>query len=253
MLGRLEALLNHAHTAGLDVIVTVLNGWLSGMDFRPPWLAEDANIFADPGVIKAERELITAIAGRIGAHRRFLGFDVANEPNVLSTETKNVTTRDEGDRWVTEILAHCDRVAPGKLHSVGMDHTPWLKDHTPFSRATLASTGAVTPIHAWVLFAGALERYGENGTGSIHLAEYMLELAHAFHQDPTRQVWLQECGVSTQWLHHSTPEDFVTQMMTATATVQNLWGITLVVFPRYRAPAGRFRGARIRSRTADRA
>ena len=226
MLGRLEALLDHAHATGLDVIVTVLNGWLSGMDFRPSWLEDKANIFVDPEVIRAERDLITAIADRVGAHRRFLGFDVANEPNVLSTATKNVTTPGEGDRWVTEILAHCDRVAPGKLHCAGMDHTPWLKDHTPFSRATLASTGAVTPIHAWVPFAGALERYGENGTGSIHLAEYMLELAKAFHEDPSRQVWLQECGVSTHWLQQSTPEDFVTQVLTATATVENLWGIT---------------------------
>lgn len=226
MLGRLEAVLNHAHTAELDVIVTVLNGWLSGMDFRPAWLDDKANIFADPEVISAECDLISAIADRIGTHSRFLGFDVANEPNVLSTATKNVTTREEGDRWVTELLAHCDRVAPGKLHSVGVDHTPWLMDHTPFGRATLANTGDVTPIHAWVLFTGALERYGESGTGFVHIAEYMLELAKAFHEDPARQVWLQECGVSTEWIQRITPGGFVTQVLTATATVKNLWGIT---------------------------
>ena len=226
MLGRLEALLNHAHAANLDVIVTVLNGWLSGMDFRPSWLDEKTNIFADPVVIRAERDLISAIADRIGRHNRFLGFDVANEPNVLSTETKNVTSRVEGDRWITELLAHCEQVAPGKFHCVGVDHSPWLMDQRPFGRATLANTGAVTPIHAWVFFTGALERYGENGRGSIHLAEYMLELAKAFQEDPAKQVWLQECGISTEWVERITPGEFVTQVLTATATVENLWGIT---------------------------
>ncbi len=226
MLGRLEALLNHAHTAGLDVIVTVLNGWLSGMDFRPAWLGDTANIFVDKEAIIAERGLISAIADRVGTHPRFLGFDVANEPNVLSTETKNVTSREDGDRWVSELLAHCDRVAPNKLHSVGVDHTPWLMDHTPFGRAVLANTGAVTPIHAWILFTGALDRYGGYGTGSIHLAEYLLELAKAYQEDPARQVWLQECGVSGEWLQHITPEEFVTQVLTATTTVEGLWGIT---------------------------
>ena len=226
MLGRLETLLNHAHTAGLDVIVTVLNGWLSGMDFRPAWLDDKANIFVDRETIIAELVLISAIADRVGMHDRFLGFDVANEPNVLSTNKKNVTSREEGDRWISELLTHCDRVAPNKLHSVGVDHAPWLMDHTPFGRATLANTGTVTPIHAWIFFTGALDRYGENGTGSIHLAEYLLELAKACQEDPAKQVWLQECGVSREWVQQITPGEFVTQMLTATATVENLWGIT---------------------------
>lgn len=226
MLGRLAHLLELADAAGLDVIVTVLNGWLSGFDFRPSWLGDDANIFTDRAVIDAELDLLSAIAGRIGPHERFLGFDVANEPSVLSTLTKNVATRAEGDRWVIEILQHCERVAPAKLHSVGMDHLPWLRNDTPFGRPTLAKTGAVTPIHAWIYFTGALERYGETGTGTIHLPEYMLELAKAYHVDPERQVWLQEYGVSREWVHDLCPEDFLERATMASVTVEGLWGVT---------------------------
>ena len=226
MLSRLARLLEHANAAGLDVIVTVLNGWLSGFDFRPSWLDDGANIFTDRAVIDAELDLISAIADRIGTHERFLGFDVANEPSVLATSSKNVTMRGEGDNWVVEILQHCERVAPAKLHSVGMDHLPWLGDDAPFSRSTLAQAGAVTPIHAWIYFTGALERYGEMGTGTIHLPEYMLELAKAFHHDPKRRVWLQEYGVSTEWVKHLSPEDFLEHATMASVTVDNLWGIT---------------------------
>lgn len=226
MLGRLARLLELANVAGLDVVVTVLNGWLSGFDFRPSWLDDDANIFVDRAVIDAELDLLSAIADRIGTHERFLGFDVANEPSVLSTLTKNVTTRSEGDRWVAEILQHCERVAPAKLHSVGMDHLPWLRNDTPFGRPTLAQAGAVTPIHAWIYFTGALERYGETGTGTIHLPEYMLELAKAYHDDPGRQVWLQEYGVSREWVQDLSPEDFLERATMASVTVENLWGIT---------------------------
>lgn len=226
MLERLARLHEHADAAGLDVIVTVLNGWLSGFDFRPSWLNEGVNIFANRVVIDAELALVSSIADRIGTHERFLGFDVANEPNVLSTSSKNTTTRAEGDSWVIEILQHCERVAPGKLHSVGMDHQPWLTDDSPFGRLALAQTGTVTPIHAWVYFTGALERYGETGTGAIHLPEYMLELAKAHQGDSMRQVWLQEYGVSTDWLQRSSPQDFLKSATMASMRVDNLWGIT---------------------------
>ena len=72
----------------------------------------------------------------------------------------------------------------------------------------------------------ALDRYGENGTGSIHLAEYLLELAKAFQEDSEMPVWLQECGISKGRIQKITKEELVVQVLTATATVENLWGIT---------------------------
>ncbi|WGM20304.1 cellulase family glycosylhydrolase [Paenarthrobacter sp. OM7] len=225
MLTRLEQLLDIAENEGLDVIVTVLNGWLSGFDFRPAWIPEKASIFGDQEVVAAEKLLFTAIAERVGAHPRFLGFDVANEPSVLITETKNVTSRTEADAWARDILSHCEEVAPGKFHTIGMDHVPWLSERA-FSRDVLAETGSATPLHAWIFFTGALERYGEFGTGTLHLTEYMLELAKAYSPEPTRQVWLQEFGIANQWAKDLEHDDFAEKAALSALSVDGLWGIT---------------------------
>ncbi|WGM20272.1 cellulase family glycosylhydrolase [Paenarthrobacter sp. OM7] len=209
MLDRLVRLLDLAEANGMDVIVTVFNGWLSGFDFRPSWLHDNVNIFTDEAAITAQLSLLDSLAKRVGTHPRFLGFDVANEPCVLATSTKNVTTQPQGDAWVRTLLDHCQQLAPGKLHSVGMDHAPWLAADVPFGRPTLANTGGLTPIHAWSYFTGALEQYGPLGTGTLHLAEFMLELAKAFQDDPTRPVWLQEYGVANDWMTAQERETYV--------------------------------------------
>lgn len=226
MLDHLGMLMDAAERAGLDVIVTVLNGWLSGFDHRPSWIRDDANIFTAPEVLRAQRYLLVSLAERVGSHPRFLGFDLANEPSVLATELKNVTSREQGDAWVTELLALCETLVPGGLHSVGMDHMPWLHEASAFGRSTLANTGAVTPVHSWIYFTGALERYGPDGTGTMHVAEYLLELAKAYQADVNRPVWLQEIGVSPDWLNAAQLEDFVVSSARVMRSVEGLWGVT---------------------------
>src|SRR5580658_3686188 len=69
-LSNLHSLLEAADSAGLDVEVTVLNGWMSGLCFMPPWVAPLAdpwhnkfgNMFTDPRVIDAEKLLFKRIA-----------------------------------------------------------------------------------------------------------------------------------------------------------------------------------------------
>ncbi|WP_322410808.1 glycoside hydrolase 5 family protein [Microbacterium invictum] len=229
MLDRLERLMDIATENDLDVIVTIFDGWLSGFDFRPSWLQDDQNIFADRDVIDAELRLVRALADRVGGHPAFLGFDIANEPSVIAggpgrERNHNETTLEQGDAWLVELLGYAEEVAPSKLHSVGMDHRPWLTDDEPFSRRALGATGSVTPIHAWIYFTGALDRYGHSGTGTVHLAEFMLELAKAYGNDANRPVWLQEYGASTTWLDD--PAAFLEVATAAAASVENLWGIT---------------------------
>lgn len=224
MLERLVELVRIAGDQGLDVVVTVLDGWLSGFDFRPPWL-QRVSVFADEGAVRAQLLLIEAIADRVRNEPNVLGFDVANEPSVLLDSPENAATRAQADAWVETMLAHCDAVAPGRMHSVGMDHRPWMED-TPFGRDVLGRTGALTPVHAWTFFTGALRRYGSRGTGSTHLAEFLLEVAKAHHERPDRPVWLQEYGVAPAWMSAAESLDYLADATRAACEVDGLWGVT---------------------------
>jgi hypothetical protein len=90
----------------------------------------------------------------------------------------------------------------------------------------LASTGAATPVHAWIEFTGALARYGHPATGTRHLTEYLLELARAHHAGPERPLWLQEFGAAPQWIPAADIPRFAEASIDAALTCDRLWGIT---------------------------
>jgi endo-1,4-beta-mannosidase len=225
----LAELLDLADACGLDVCVAVLTGWLSGFAFLPSWVGGAGgwparNMFTDPEIVAAEQELFTAIANRIGDHPRFLGFDLGNELGVLQLQLHPAATA-QADAWAETMLAHCERVAPGKLHVNGVDHCHWFAD-IGFSRRQLATSGAATALHTWIKFTGALERYGPMGVGSLHLAEYCVELARAYQSDPRRPIWIQEFGCSSAWLASERIPDFLEQMVWNASGCAHVWGFT---------------------------
>lgn len=222
-LDRLERLLDLAHAASLGVVVTVLDGWLSGFDFRPEWL-RGAGIFTDPAALAAERLLLREVGRRCHGHPAFLGLDVGNEPNVLAHRPENAVSRADGDAWIRMMTDEASRAAPGALVCVGVDHGPWIDADSPFGREELTSTGTVTPVHAWPFFTGAIARYGEGARAIAQLPSYMLELAKAHAEVADRPVWLQEVGASHVW--QSDPEGFVSDVFATTLDVENLWGLT---------------------------
>jgi hypothetical protein len=228
-LRRLRALLDLADRAGLDVEVTVLDGWLSGYAFEPAWVepkwkGEKRNIFTDPEVVEAEKLLFKALADEVGHHPRFLGFDLGNELGVLQQRDFPVRPA-EADAWARDMLAYCERLAPGRFHVNGVDHTHWFSNFG-FSREGLANTGAATVLHAYILFTGALERYGYQGVGSLHLAEYCVELARAYQRDLSRPLWLQEFGASAEWMPVAYIPEFAERTIRNAATCAGLWGFT---------------------------
>jgi endo-1,4-beta-mannosidase len=225
MLARLGELTDIAAGCGLDVVVCVLNGWMSGTYFRPAWQGESRSVFGDSETLEAERALITAVAGALRTKGNVLGLDVGNEPNAMASFVGNDVSREQGDAWLTDMLAHCDLVMPGGFHTVGVDHVPWLRDDGPFSREVVGTTGAASIVHSWVYFTGALERYGVDGTGALHLARYLVEVARAYGTSRERPVWLQEIGVSSQWVPAADLPAFAASMLTHALAAQP-WGIT---------------------------
>jgi endo-1,4-beta-mannosidase len=228
-LRKLRALLDIADEAKLDVEVTVLDGWLSGYAFEPAWVepkwkGEKRNIFTDAEAVEAEKLLFKSMADEIGRHPRFLGFDLGNELGVLQQRDFPVTTA-QADAWAREMLSYCEQVAPGRFHVNGVDHTHWFANYG-FSRENLANAGAATVLHAYILFTGALERYGYRGVGSLHLAEYCVELARAYQRDLSRPVWLQEFGASSEWMPADFIPEFAEQTIRNAATCAGVWGFT---------------------------
>lgn len=227
-LDRLSELLDLAAKADLSVQVTVLNGWLSGFAYLPSWVAplqKFDNIFTSEEVIEAEQLLFRAIAGRIRQHPQFLGFDLGNEIDVVQDIEGNQVSLEAADRWARNMLIELERIAPGKFHVNGVDHRPWFQDKG-FSRHALATTGSATVIHCYAYWSGALQRYRYDDAGNLHLLEYMVELAKAFHQSPDRPVWVEEVGTSSEWMPEQYLEEYTTRLLTNAVECGHLWGIT---------------------------
>ena len=205
-LDNLRSLLDEADRAGLDVEITVLNGWMSGLSYLPAWVmpvaipdkSENWNIFTSRRVIDAEKLLLRRIVDTVGDHKRFMGLDIGNELGVLQS-LNNPVTPQQADAWATEILGYCAEIAPGKFHVNGADDSHWFADFG-FTRSNLATVGSATVMHSYIYFTGVLDRYKYSDPASLHLADYMIELGAAYQTDPKRRVWVEEIGVANGWM-----------------------------------------------------
>lgn len=222
-LDRLAELLDIADRSGLDVQVAALNGFLSGFRFMPAW-KKNRSMFTNADVVRAEKLLIQSMAERIGNHRRFLGFDLGNEVNVLHKPEGDAPLA-QMDAWQTDLLTFCADVAPNRLHVNGIGLRPWLTD-AAFTRDTLATTGGASILHPYIYFSGALSLYGAMDTGCIHLLEYCVELAKAFSRTPDRPIWIQETGVSPSWMPEHLVPEHVENSVRSVVGCGNLLGIT---------------------------
>ncbi|WP_063484214.1 glycoside hydrolase 5 family protein [Streptomyces ambofaciens] len=221
-LDRLRELLDLADhpDVSLDVSVSVLDGWLSGFTFLPAWMS-GRNMITDSGAICAELLLLDTLAAHIGDHRRFLGFDLGNE---LSVPNGGVPT-ERGEQWASLLLDHCASVAPGRFHVNGVDHLPWFEART-FSPAACATHGSASVLHTYPYWTGAIRRYGPDGTGVLHLGEYMAELAEAFSPVRGRPKWLQEFGASPVERPAESIPQWAASFVRNTLSSGGFWGCT---------------------------
>jgi endo-1,4-beta-mannosidase len=232
-LANLHSLLDAADKAGLDVEVTVLDGWMSGLSFLPAWVAPlvnpgdttVGNIFTSSAIIEAEKLLLRRIAETVGGHRRFLGFDLGNELGVLQNPNNNPVSTKNADVWATEMLRYCDEIAPKKFHVNGIDHAHWFGD-VGFSREEIATTGHASVVHSYIYFDGVLDHYKYSDPASLHLAEYEIELAYAYHTDLSRRVWVEETGVGSTEMPESYKPEFMEHSVRNILSTDKAWGIT---------------------------
>lgn len=214
-LRRLVRLLDDAADHGLAVCVTVLDGWLSGFDFRPSWLTGDP--FAEPAAIDAAARLVDAVADAVAGHPALWCLDVANEPNVLMDATRP----GYAEPWAERMLAAARRAAVPV--TIGVDHVPWMTVDGPLRAEFLTRSCDLVAVHAWPLFTGILERFGEGLAWAV--PDFVAQLARSAGGTST-PLWIQELGVSELWLDEMPVEDFAERMLRRAAAVPGVAAIT---------------------------
>ena len=221
----LRASLDICHRHGIDVLVTVFDGYMSGFIFRPDW-AESGRFMADADIIEGELWFLEQLAAAIGDHPALMGIDLGNELNMFAYgERFDSITVEEGDAWNNLLCDKCMSLFPGKVVVNGTDHSSWFFPSHAFTRPTLANTGTLTSLHTWIEFTQA-RRYGDESPHVMHLQDFMIEVARAYASDPARKVWVQEFGISDLWLAPERHENFLRTAMANAATCEGLFGFT---------------------------
>jgi len=196
-LDRLNILMDLANQREIDVCAAVFVGWLSGYAFKPPFQKDDT--FYDLTESKTFQELyLTSVADFMKEHSNFLGFDLGNELNCC-WKTDELET---GDHWNRHMLDLATRCAPSGVHVNGVGHNPWFSPMT-FSPQQLAATQEIIALHCWTFFTKAHER--SNGDffspRCLRLLESMAALSRSYADDPSKPVWIQEYGMSEEWMN----------------------------------------------------
>lgn len=222
MLSRLKKILDLAEKYRLQAEVTAFVGWMSGFWFMPSFVW-DKHIVVDEDQLASQKFFLRKLSEAVGGHKALLGIDIGNEINVYEMMMKTYTV-EQGDKWISALLAETDQLFPGKVNVVGVDHQPWFAD-VQMSRKTLANAGAVTSVHTWVKFTGALQ-FGAESEEALCLQEYNAELANAYAEDPKRKVWIQEFGISPEWTAPENFKNFIRRSMLNAMRSDNLWGYT---------------------------
>ncbi|PWM74755.1 MAG: hypothetical protein DBX59_03150 [Bacillota bacterium] len=222
MLVSLKKILDLAAKYRLMAEVTVFDGWMSGFWFMPSFVW-DKHIVVDEDMLRSQLFFLKKLSAAIGDHRALLGIDIGNEINVYEMMLKTFSV-EQGDKWIAALLNAANELFPDKCNVVGVDHQPWFAD-TQMSRKTLANTGALTSLHTWVKFTGALQ-FGDDSEEALCLQEYNVELANAYAEDLNRKVWIQEFGISPEWTKPENFKNFILQSMLNATRSENLWGYT---------------------------
>jgi hypothetical protein len=226
-----------AGAAGLDVQIDGLQGHLSSFDFYPPWTQtwHRRNVFTDPDVIEAQALLLRTIGAAVRGLPNVLGMTVGNEMNNLVEH--NPVSIDQVDDWVDAMLVALDesliagsasqaplRTVPIRCHSAY--DAAWYTDGHPFTPQTSARKGTLTTVHPWVFSNDCARRYGALSTATTHLAEYAVELAKAYADDPARPVWVQEVGAPEGHIPPENSPEFAEQIIGNAVTCRDVFGIT---------------------------
>lgn len=196
-LERLATVMGLAERRGIDVCVTLLNGFVSGAFFIPHFCRGE-NLYESPNLWDAQAVYFREVGKALTGLPNFLGVDLGNELNCYCRASSTAV----GDAWFARTMELCRECFPGKLHVNGVDHQPWFKPQT-FSPAALVRGQEIVALHTWPPFTGALDRCEPMGPQSVHLPAAMSALARAHAGDAAKPMWVQEYGMCKDWMNEA--------------------------------------------------
>jgi endo-1,4-beta-mannosidase len=207
-LERLSELLALMGERGLDALVTVFTGQLSGWLFLPPFNKPDPALYTDPGIWAAQELMITELARTMKAHDNILGFDFGNEMNTCWSAEPAV-----GDAWMVKMFALMNSAYPGGVHVNGVDHKPWFLPTTFSPRALAANPFPV--VHAYPYWTDALKYGGPMDPPSTRLLVAFAALVRSYAGYPQKPVWAGEFNTCIESMPEKQQAEWLETAVTA--------------------------------------
>jgi endo-1,4-beta-mannosidase len=184
-LERLEQLIGLMNERGLDALVTVFTGQLSGWFFLPSFNRLSDGFYTDPLMWDAQEVFVRALARALAPHGNVLGFDFGNE---LTTCWQAPVPA--GDAWMKKMFALMNEALPAHLNVNGVDHRPWFTEDT-FSQHDLAA--ARFPVtHCYPYWSDAVKYGGPMDPPSVKLLAAMATLIRSYAGTQEKPVWVGE-------------------------------------------------------------
>ncbi|NMA18938.1 MAG: hypothetical protein GX927_00020 [Lentisphaerae bacterium] len=117
MLERLRFVCDCAHENGMQVVIALVTGWMSGRLFAPPAF-ETCNLHTNPRVIYYQTRLIKEIINALKEHPAVAMWESGNETNCMAA-----SNRDEFRLWINVIndairIADPTRPIPAGMHGL---------------------------------------------------------------------------------------------------------------------------------------
>jgi endo-1,4-beta-mannosidase len=221
-----------ADERGLDVYSDVIQGHLSSFDFVPAWLVSwhETSMFSDPEAVRAQSELVSVLYDALSTVPRFKGLNIGNECNQFADRVhprRMAATAQDAQAWLLALLEPIEQKAHANGHILlhSENDAVWYVDGHPFEPRHASCIGDVTSIHSWV-FNGTAQKYGALSESGTRHAEYLLELAKAFADQPHRPVWLQEIGAPGNVIDMQDASEFCTKTVEHALDCADLYGVT---------------------------
>ena len=196
-LERLDQLLTLMGERGLDALVTVFTGQLSGWFFLPPFNRRGEGFYTDQTMGAAQELFIRQLAGILKEHGNTIGLDLGNELNTCWSASVAA-----GDRWMKRMFSVIESVLPAHLNVNGVDEDPWFR-RTTFSQEALISEQRMPVMHCYPYWSGALKYGAAMDPPSVKLLAGMAALIRSYAKTEQKPVWAGEFNTCIESLAES--------------------------------------------------